>query len=124
MDKFIAKYQYGEPSLYKVTVVKETEKTLFIEKPVKIMGWIYLPNRISKGSYSIFDTHLESVRWLASKSGQHIVELKEQIEKERATFDYLNRLSYEIETGKTNEAEGERSERCRLIAGEVCWKVR
>lgn len=104
--KFIAEFKSNEANLYKVNVVSETEKTLLIKKPVKILGWIYLPNRIKKSSYNIFDTHTDALIWLVSRANQHISDLMTRTENARQTASYLSKLLYEVETKENADKTG------------------
>jgi len=87
---FVAEFKYGEARLVKVRVEKETEKTFILtnDRPDKLLGYVYLPGRLSKSNYHCFDTANDALLYLKECADKHVVDCKRELaeaeEKARA----------------------------------------
>ena len=86
---YIAEFSWGKGALAKASLVKETGKMMHIENPEMIIGWMYLPNRLSKEKYHCFFTMRDSFKYLINTAALHIAKLKKD---EKAIVDEIENL--------------------------------
>lgn len=74
MEKYVAKFEYGRGAICKIEVLKETDKSVTLktkigEMPEVVMpGFYYLPERLIKSSYHIFDNRTAAFKWVYDKA--------------------------------------------------------
>lgn len=98
MIKFVASFQYGQPNLYKIEVNRETDKTCWIAKEEKILGYMYFSKMVQKERYLFFDNAAEAIVFLITKSEEYSKGFKEQLEKQLEIHGQLVDLLREIES--------------------------
>lgn len=79
-EVWVASFTYGKGNLSKALVVKETEKNFVIERnPEKILGWQWLPARLSKKSGRVYLTPEEAMDYLVRAAQEHIAACEEAV---------------------------------------------
>lgn len=76
---YIAIFEYGEASLIRATLIKETELTYITERHSEklVVGkQRYLPNRLAKSSYKVFMTVDDGLHYLMGVNADYIKGLK------------------------------------------------
>lgn len=96
MIKFIASFKYGQPHLSKIEVNRETDKTCWIAKEDKILGYIYCPKMIRKDRYTFFDNAAEAIVFLITKSEEYSNRFKGELGKQLGIHSQLVDLLREI----------------------------
>lgn len=97
---YIAHFEYGKANLTKAKLVRETPKTLFVEKAAAIMGRIYIPHstRLSKEKYRFFFSGQEALAYLVSQAEKHV---RLQHEKLEGAMQERDRLQCIIKEGES-----------------------
>ena len=71
--KYVAEYRHHKPMMAAFEVKSETDKTITkigeIEELLKDKVY-YLPDRIPKSNYHIFDSQKDAIDWLISKANE------------------------------------------------------
>jgi len=88
ITKFFVTWGY-EPSLTKVNVLRESDKTFTATIQEEIMGWVWIGKRTTKNNNNaLFDTMAEAKKWLLDRAEKSIKAREDQLieaqkEKER-----------------------------------------
>ena len=91
---FVAEFRYGTPFLSAVTCIKETAKTVSIERDSidHLLGRNYLPGRLHKEKYYITEDGREAVHFLLGKAQKRLAALQQQQAKLNSTIKMLQQL--------------------------------
>ena len=111
MDRlFVVDFSYGQANLARVEVIKETPKNYFINTLSKeaILGWIYLPERLSKAKYAYFKTVDEALNYLVSCACHNVAVLENNLLEAR---NHLEKLVSIREALDENQASKEKESR-------------
>ncbi len=91
---YSASFSYGEPSLIKITISKETEKTISVSDKQILLGESYSQHfgykRVFKDSLHLFNTLTECIEYL-------IEQLKEANENHQKEIEDNNQSMYRLE---------------------------
>lgn len=78
---YVASFSYGKANLDRAEVVRETQKSFMIAPNFKrILGWQYLPDRLSKEKHHCFDTLDEGLAYLENAQREHILACREKLD--------------------------------------------
>ncbi len=90
---YAAEFLYSELTICKVTLARETEKTIFVSKREYIYGsHMYFGTRTRKDTYRLFDTKREAIEWGMGKIEDSIISNQKQIATLNSTLLYLSEL--------------------------------
>jgi hypothetical protein len=104
--RYIAKLEYGKPRLVQVEIEKETPKTLTLKgKWLNLIGEIfYLPERLSKKNYNIFETEQQAIRYLLIQAEARLTDIEKMLSGARAQVEELREMIIEEEQGNDPSA--------------------
>lgn len=94
---FVAEFRYGTPFLSVVTCIKETTKTVSIERDSidHLLGRNYLPGRLHKEKYYIAEDGRKAVYFLLEKAQGRLKSLQQEQAKMNSTVKMLQQLYVE-----------------------------
>ena len=80
---YVASFSYGKANLTRVEVVKETPKSFMVKSRESkiILGWQYLPERVSKEKHHYFDTPEQAMEHLVKCGHEHILACRKKLEQ-------------------------------------------
>lgn len=107
-EVYVASFKYGSANLSKAQVVKETTKSFMIApKPEKILGWQWLPKRLSKKSGRVYLNPGEALDYLVREAEQYLVGCRKNVESAVEEHDKLVALRKEVAKQAISEEEPE-----------------
>ncbi len=93
---YAAKLSWGNPSLVKITIVKETEHTISVSDKQILIGESYSQyfgnKRVFKNSLNVFDTLTEAARYLIKELHDANDNHLQQVEENNSAIDKLEAL--------------------------------
>lgn len=94
--------RWHHSGIAKVTVKKETDKTVTIENTEVILEpCLYLPSRLNKDKYNIYDSALHALQSVVESQVKRVENSEKQLEKEKERLQFLNDLLNVVEFNKT-----------------------
>lgn len=79
-----AEFSYSSPSLTKVYVKRETDKSYLVDDTKEVMGWSYIGQRISKDSKNVFMNPQDAILYLIDCGEKWIEKKSEEINAVRS----------------------------------------
>lgn len=86
---YVAQFKYGNATLMKAQMVKETPKTYMISSSEKILGSMWIGKRLLKSQKGIFHSQEEATSYLIECAKNHIIRCADNLEKARAELHSL-----------------------------------
>lgn len=90
---FVAEFgKYGTPALSKVGIGKESPKTFIVENSERLLGSIYLGNRINKERDHWFDSGEAALDWLIERADAYVERCAKNLEEAKAEAAKLKEI--------------------------------
>lgn len=100
MRKYIADFKWEEAKLAEIEVTKETKKSFMIDTHIQneIIGRIYyLPNRLDKTKYHVFDDMKSALEWLSDRISDYIADKEKNLQAVRVKANMIADLIKQCE---------------------------